>query len=128
MFWILILFLKIDSSFCQRYAEPVQIPETVWQRLLQTISNGTGIVYPDPTFEFLIRQGFKDFVKPKVIENQDLLGLSLDPLALFPIGPIKWKKKLSQGEVTACYLHLHNLKKAELVWLAVNFFSFLVDR
>ena len=115
MFRILIFVIGINLSFGQRYAEPVQVPETVWERLLQTISNGTGIVYPDPAFEFLIRQGFKDFIKPKVIENQDLIGLSLDPLALFPIGPIQWKKKLSQGEVTACYLHLHNLKKAELV-------------
>ena len=115
MLWIFILFLRVNFGLCHRYVEPAQVPETVWQRLLQTISNGTGHVYPDPTFEFLIRQGFKDFIQPKVIENHELLGLSLDPFALFPVGPIQWKKKLSRGEVTACHLHLHNLKRAELV-------------
>ena len=109
----LLVFLNIWPSFATRIVDPLD-RLTVWQRLLQTISNGTGEVIPDPTLEFLIRQGFQDLIKPRINQGQDILGVPLDPYALFPIGPVKWKKRMSRGEVTACHLHLHNLKASTL--------------
>ena len=83
----LLVFLNIWPSFATRYVPLDRL--TVWQRLLQTISNGTGEVIPDPILEFLIRQGFQDLIKPRINQGQDILGVPLDPFALFPIGPVK---------------------------------------
>lgn len=112
---LLILFvLNINPNGAQRLVHLDQPNLTVWERLLQKVSNGTGNVTADPTMEFLIRQLFEDLLKKKVSQGQDILGQSLDPLALFPVASLTWKKRLSKGELSACHLHLHNLKKVTL--------------
>ena len=114
LFLILLLVLNINPNVATRYVHLDQPKLTVWERLLQKVSNGTGNVTADPTLENLMRQGFEDLLKRKISQGQDILGHSLDPLALFPIGPLIWEKRLSKGEVSACHLHLHNIKEVTL--------------
>ena len=114
LFLILLLVLNINPNVATRYVHLDQPKLTVWERLLQKVSNGTGNVTADPTLENLMRQGFEDLLKRKVSQGQDILGHSLDPLALFTIGHLLWEKRLSKGEVSSCHLHLHNIKEVTL--------------
>lgn len=64
----------------------------------------------DPLLETLLGQFYRDSIKPQMNRFEPALGAVLDPLWLFPIGPLRVKKKMFRGQLTACNLHLHNLK------------------
>jgi len=95
-----------------------QIPklQSFWHRTLYSASNGTGLLSRDRATEGLIRQIFHDIVKKDLAQRNKVLGLSImDPLWLYPIGPIRFKKKgLVKGTLTACDLRLHNFKTVQL--------------
>ena len=57
---------------------------------------------------------FNDTIKPKVALGEEIFGTKLDPVWLFPIGPIKLKKKIFKSDLIGCNLHMHNLKTANL--------------
>ena len=57
---------------------------------------------------------FNDTIKPKVELGEEIFGTKLDPVWLFPIGPIKLKKKIFKSDLIGCNLHMHNLKTANL--------------
>ena len=64
----------------------------------------------DPLLETLLGQFFHDSIRPQMNRLEPALGAVLDPLWLFPIGPLRVRKKMFRGQLTACNLHLHNLK------------------
>ena len=64
----------------------------------------------DPLLETLLGQFFHDSIRPQMNRLEPTLGAVLDPLWLFPIGPLRVRKKMFKGQLTACNLHLHNLK------------------
>ena len=64
----------------------------------------------DPLLETLLGQFFHDSIRPQMNRLEPALGAVLDPLWLFPIGPLRVRKKMFKGQLTACNLHLHNLK------------------
>ena len=70
----------------------------------------------DPTSEALVRQIFNDIVKKDLAQRKNVLGLAvLDPVWLYPIGPVSFRKKgVLKGTLTACDLRLHNMKVNQL--------------
>ncbi len=87
----------------------------IWHQILWEATNNTGQVSRDPLLEVTIRRVFEDFVKPKVVAGEAILGTHLDPVWLFPIGPLNLKKKkVFRGEMTACNLHMHNMKSLKI--------------
>ena len=90
----------------------LHLGHSFWHRTLYAATNGTGVLSRDPAVEALIRQVFKDNVRKDLAERNKVLGLAvLDPVWLFPIGPVRFRKKgILKGTLTACDLRLHNLK------------------
>ena len=90
----------------------LHLGHSFWHRTLYDATNGTGVLSRDPAVEALIRQVFKDNVRKDLAERNKVLGLAvLDPVWLFPIGPVRFRKKgILKGTLTACDLRLHNLK------------------
>jgi hypothetical protein len=79
--------------------------------MLWQASNGTGQVSRDPLLEVAFKRLFEDYFKPKIANGEEILCTKLDPVWLFPIGPLHlYKRKVFTGDMTACNLHLHNLK------------------
>ena len=66
--------------------------KSIWTRLLWRISNNTGEVSRDPVLEKLFVQIFNDSLKPAVANGKSILNTKLDPVWLFPIGPLKITK------------------------------------
>ena len=140
IYQIVIFMASYLSTFCNiAHAEPItkniithrnnmeQMPllhlgHSFWHRTLYAATNGTGVLSRDPAVEALIRQVFKDNVRKDLEERNKVLGLAvLDPVWLFPIGPVRFRKKgILKGTLTACDLRLHNLK----VWNPFNVLSF----
>ena len=83
-----------------------------WHQTLYTTSNGSGLLSRDPASEALIGQIFGDIVKRDLEQRNKVFGLAiLDPVWLYPIGPVRFRKKgVIKGTVTACDLRLHNMK------------------
>ena len=75
-------------------------------------TNGSGLLSRDPAAEALIRQVFTDNVKRDLARRNKIFGLAvLDPVWLYPIGPVRFRKKgILKGTLTACDLRLHNFK------------------
>jgi len=96
----------------QRRMEQVQLSQSFWHQTLYKASNGTGLLSRDPTIEALIRQVFNDIVKKDLARRKNVFGLAvLDPVWLYPIGPVSFRKKgVLKGTLTACDLRLHNMK------------------
>ena len=127
---IVIFMISYLSAFCIIvHTEPItenmtkhrnnmeQMPllhlgHSFWHRTLYDATNGTGVLSRDSAVEGLIRQVFKDNVRKDLVERNKVLGLAvLDPVWLFPIGPVRFRKKgILKGTLTACDLRLHNLK------------------
>ena len=70
------------------------------------------MVSRDPASESLIRKVFADNVKRDLAQRNQVFGLAvLDPMWLFPIGPVWFRKRgVFKGTLTACSLRLHNMK------------------
>ena len=66
--------------------------KSIWTRLLWRISNNTGEVSRDPVLEKLFVQIFNETLKPAVANGKSILNTKLDPVWLFPIGPLKITK------------------------------------
>ena len=66
--------------------------KSIWTRLLWRISNNTGEVSRDPVLEKLFVQIFNESLKPAVANGKNILNTKLDPVWLFPIGPLKITK------------------------------------
>ena len=83
-----------------------------WHEVLHAATNGTGLVSRDHASEALIRQVFADNVKRDLLQRNKVFGLAvLDPVWLYPIGPVHVKKKsIFKGTLNACNLRLHNMK------------------
>jgi len=96
----------------QSRIEQVQLSQSFWHQTLYKASNGTGLLSRDPTIEALIRQIFNDIVKKDLAQRKNVLGLAvLDPVWLYPIGPVNFRKKgVLKGTLTACDLRFHNMK------------------
>ena len=130
IYQIVIFMVAYLSAFCNTaHTEPItknimthrnnmekmpllHLGHSFWHRTLYAATNGTGVLSRDPAVEALIRQVFKDNVRKDLVERNKVLGLAvLDPVWLFPIGPVRFRKKgILKGTLTACDLRLHNLK------------------
>lgn len=87
----------------------------VWESTLREISNGTAQSHRDVFMEETLKKAFTEVLKPKIERAEPIMGSVLDPVWLFPIGPLELRKrKLFRGELTACSLHLHNLKNVQI--------------
>ena len=64
---------------------------SVWDRVLQLVSNGTREVSRDIVMETLIQNVFDKTVQPKIANGESILGSRLDPLWMFPIGKTEIK-------------------------------------
>ena len=94
---------------------------TLWEQILWRSSNDTGQVSHDVLMENALKKLLNDGFKPKIANGDVILGTKLDPVWLFPIGPLELKKgKIFKGQLTACNLHLHNGKAAEFSHVEVQ--------
>lgn len=93
---------------------------TIWERLLWSASNGTGKLSRDPFMEAAVQRLFTESLIPKIAAGEEILCTKLEPVWLFPIGPIEVKKKSFRGELTACNIHMHNLKTAKITDIIIQ--------
>ena len=61
--------------------------------MLWHVSNGTGNLVQDKLMEKSLETVLNEVVKPRINQGQEILGTKLDPVWLFPIGPILVKKR-----------------------------------
>ena len=117
-FTITFIILLSCSKFCNG---TIRTQSGIWTNLLKQISNGTGEVSRDLVMEIIAEKAFNEVVKSKLENGDFILGARLDPLWLFPIGPLQIRKKsIFKGQLTACNLHLHNMKATELLGIEIQ--------
>ena len=97
---------------------------SLWRNLLIRMSNGTGLISRDVLLEKAVEKAFFEVFQPMVQNGTEIFGSKLDPVRLFPVGPVEIKKrklfKIFRGELSACDIHLHNLKNSKILSIEVK--------
>ena len=110
---LLLLLLLFSASLGHgRLTDQVVVgTRSLWDRVLLRVSNGTGQVGRDPLLERQLATLFNEVVRPKIANGEAILNTQMDPVWLFPLGPLEiHRRDFFKGSLNACNLYLHNMK------------------